>query len=175
MTMVRNDCEECGFRDEAVIMAHAVAELRRFGERYRDRLAGEDEAVLRSRPSAPVWSPLEYAAHVADVFSWYDDWVGRSLVEDRPVIVAPTPDEAAELGRYLERDPAEVTGTLEVNAERLANTFEALPEEAWPRVHVRRGQERSVLFTARRSVHEGEHHLLDIDRGLQVLHQRAGP
>ncbi|MBW3573918.1 MAG: DinB family protein [Actinobacteria bacterium] len=169
-----NDCEECGFRDDAVTMADAVEALPAFGARYRERLSGVEPGVLRSRPAPGTWSPLGYAAHVRDVFAWYDEWVGRALVEDRPVVVAPTPDEAAELGRYDELDAGEVATALAANAERLAARFAAVPEEAWPRVHVRRGHERSVLFTARRAVHEGDHHLLDIDRGLRSLGHGAG-
>lgn len=162
----RNDCGECGFRDDALTMADAIEALPAFGPRYRERLTEVEPALLRRRPGPDVWSPLEYAAHVRDVFAWYDEWVGRSLVEDRPVVLAPTPDDAAELGRYNETHPEEVAVALAANAERLAATFEGIPEEAWPLVHVRRGHERSVLFTARRAVHEGDHHLLDIDRAL---------
>ncbi len=172
-----NDCAECGFSDEALSMEDAVAKLRGFGRRYRAPLTrflpGEDgPTLLRERPAPGVWSALEYAAHVAEVFEWYDEWVRRSLVEDEPVVEAPTPDEAAEAGRFNERNPATVAGAIATNAERLATTFEGIPEEAWDRVHVRRGQRRSVLFTARRAVHEGGHHLLDIGRGLRAVRER---
>ncbi len=176
-----NDCEACGFVDVAVSMADAVAALRGFGRRYRAPLTrflpGEDgDALLRARPAPEVWSALEYAAHVSEVFAWYDEWVRRSLVEDDPVIDAPTPDEAAEAGAYHERDPGDVVDAIVANAEALAATFEGVPEEAWSRCHVRRGQPRSVLFTARRAVHEGGHHLLDIGRGMRALREqfRAG-
>jgi hypothetical protein len=173
-----NDCEACGFVDVAVSMADAVAALRGFGRRYRAPLTrflpGEDgEAVLRERPQPEVWSALEYAAHVGEVFRMYDEWVRRSLVEDDPVIDAPTPDEAVEAGRFNETDPVAVADAIAAHAETLAATFEAVPEEAWHRSHLRRGQHRSVLFTARRAVHEGNHHLLDIGRGMRAVRQRA--
>ena len=173
-----NDCDECGFVDESVTMADAVAALRGFGRRYRAPLTrflpGEDgDAVLRERPGPGVWSALEYAAHVGEVFRNYDEWVRRSLGEDDPVIVAPSPDEAAEAGRYNEADPAAVADAIAQHADALAATFEGVPEDAWDRGHVRRGQHRSVLFTARRAVHEGNHHLLDIGRGMRAVRQRA--
>ncbi|MGI9120465.1 MAG: DinB family protein [Acidimicrobiales bacterium] len=175
-----NDCEECGFTDKAVRMADAVVELRRFGRRYRAPLTrflpGEDgDALVRVRPAPGVWSALEYAAHVRDVFAGYHGWVGRSLVEDAPVVGGPTPDEVAEAGRYNDLEPAAVTDELAGNAEALAATLEAVPEEEWPRAHLRGGQRRSVLFTARRAVHEGNHHLLDIGRGLRGVRDRARP
>ena len=58
---------------------------------------------------------------------------------------------------------------LAANAERLASTIEAVPDGGWDRVGIRRDEERSVLFTARRAVHEGSHHLLDIGRGLRAV------
>lgn len=172
-----NDCEACGFVDEAMDMTDAVAALRGLGRRYRAPLTrflpGEDgDALLRERPEPAVWSALEYAAHVGEVFRNYDTWVRRSLVEDDPVVEAPTPDEAVEAGRCNEADPAEVAGAIATHAEALAATLEAVPEDAWHRVHVRRGQRRSVLFTARRAVHEGNHHLLDIGRGMRAVRQR---
>jgi hypothetical protein len=172
-----NDCDECGFVDEVLSLDEAISRLRGFGRRYRAPLTrflpGEDgDALLRTRPAPEVWSALEYAAHVGEVFAWYDEWVRRSLAEDDPVIDAPTPDEAAEAGAYNERDPVLVAEAIAVNAEALAATFEGVPEEAWSRCHVRRGQPRSVLFTARRAVHEGSHHLLDIGRGMRALREQ---
>ena len=177
-----NDCPECGFSEESVTMADVVAALRRFGRRYRAPLTrflpGEDgDALLRQRPEPHVWSALEYAAHVRDVFAWYDERVRRSLVEDRPVAQGPDRDEVAETDRYNEQDPLAVADALAANAERFAATFEAVPEDAWGRVHVRNGEERSVLLTARRAVHEGNHHLLDIGRVLRTVRdqRKAAP
>ncbi len=175
-----NDCDECGFADEALSMDEALSELRRFGRRYRAPLTrflpGEDgDALVRTRPADGVWSALEYAAHVSEVFGWYDEWVSRSVEEDDPVIDAPTPDEAAEAGRFNERDPSAVAEAIAVNAGALAATFEGVPEHSWSRCHVRRGEHRSVLFTGRRAVHEGNHHLLDIGRGLRALREQSRP
>lgn len=168
-----NACEECGFTDD-LSMDEAVAAIGRFAKRYRAPLTrflpGEDgDAVVRARPAPGVWSALEYAAHVRDVFGWYDEWVRRSLDEDGFVVDAPGPDEAADLGRYGELAPQEVAAALEANASRLAATLAAVPEGSWGRTHVRRGHRRSVLFTARRAVHEGNHHLLDIGRGMRAV------
>lgn len=174
--LLSNDCDECGHVDDALSMAEAVAKLRGFGRRYRAPLTrflpGEDgDVLLRERSEPGTWSALEYAAHVSEVFHNYDHWVLRSLEEDDPVIDAPTPDEAVEAGRFNEADPAEVAGAIAAHAEALAATLEAVPEEAWGRCHVRRGEHRSVLFTARRAVHEGNHHLLDTGRGMRTVRE----
>ena len=172
--MTETRCQECGFDYEALEPAAIPAALRAFAKRYRAPLSrflpGEDgDALVRQRPAEGTWSALEYAAHVRDVFSAYDRWIGRCLSEDRPLLDGPTPDEAAAGRRYNEDDPAAVADALAANAERLAATVEAVPAGGWDRVGLRRDEERSVLFTCRRAVHEGSHHLLDIGRGLRAV------
>jgi hypothetical protein len=167
-------CEECGFDHEGIAPADVPAALRSFPKRYRAPLSrflpGEDgDALVRQRPAPEVWSALEYAAHVRDVFDNYDRWVRQILEDDRPVLEGPPPDELAVQRRYNDEDPATVADALAANAERLAATFEAVPASAWDRAGVRRGEVRSVALHARRSVHEGSHHLLDIGRGLRAV------
>jgi hypothetical protein len=167
-------CEECGFDYEALDPADTPAALRSFAKRYRAPLTrflkGEDgDAIVRERPAPEVWSALEYAAHVRDVFGNYGRWIRQCLDEDHPVMEGPGPDELAAAGRYNEDDPGAVADALAQNAEALAETVEAVPAEGWDRRGVRRGEERSVRLMARRAVHEGSHHLLDIGRGLRTV------
>ena len=170
-------CPECGLDYESMPPADAVVALRGFARRYRAPLSrllpGEDETVLRTRPAPETWSALEYAAHVRDVFGRYATWVDRVLSEDRPVLEGPAPDEAAAAGRYNEQAPAEVAEELARQAEVLAVALEAVPDDGWERVGLRRGEPRSVITIARTAVHEGSHHLLDIGRGLRSV--RTGP
>jgi hypothetical protein len=173
-----DDCEECGFAYTDVAGADVPAAIRAFARRFRAPLTrflpGEDgDALVRRRPAPETWSALEYAAHVRDVFGNYERWVRQTLAEDRPVLEAPGPDALAEAGNYNELDPVAVADELAANAERLAATFEAVPDDGWDRVGVRRDEERSVLLSARRAVHEGNHHLLDIGRGLRAVREQA--
>lgn len=167
-------CDECGFVYEEVAAADIPAAVRGFARRYRAPLSrflpGEDaDALLRQRPDPDTWSALEYAAHVRDVFASYAGWIELTVAEDRPRLEGPPPDELAELREYNGDDPAVVADALAANAERLAATIEVVPQDAWDRVGLRRDEERSVLFTARRAVHEGSHHLLDIGRGMRTV------
>ena len=171
-------CDECGFDYEALSPADIPASIRAFAKRYRAPLSrflpGEDgDALVRQRPTPDTWSALEYAAHVRDVFAAYDRWIRRCLEEDRPVLGGPNADLLAAERNYNEDDPEAVADALAANAERLAATVEALPEGGWSRAGVRRNEERSVLFTARRAVHEGSHHLLDIGRGLRAVRDQG--
>ena len=176
--MTGTRCDECGFDYEALAPADIPAAIRLFTKRYRAPLSrflsGEDgDSLVRQRPAPDTWSALEYAAHVRDVFAAYDRWIRQCLEEDRPVLQGPGPDEAADLRRYNEDDPAAVADALAANAERLAATVESVPDGGWDRVGLRRDEERSVLFTARRAVHEGSHHLLDIGRGLRAVRDQG--
>lgn len=167
-------CEECGFDYEALDPADAPATIRSFAKRYRAPLTrflrDEDgDALVRQRPAPEVWSALEYAAHVRDVFESCDRWIRQILDEDRPVLDGPGHAELAVERRYGEDDPVAVVDALAANAEQLAATVEAVPAEGWDRVGVRRDEERSVRLYARRAAHEGSHHLLDIGRGLRAV------
>jgi hypothetical protein len=170
-------CEECGFVYEDLAPADIPAAIRSFAKRYRAPLTrflpGEDgDTVVRERPAPETWSALEYAAQVRDVFSSYDGWIKQCLAEDRPVLEGPVPDEAVELRHYNADDPVAVADALAANADQLASTVEKVPDDGWDRVGLRRDEERSVLFSARRAVHEGSHHLLDIGRGLRTVRDR---
>jgi len=49
--------------------------------------------------------------------------------------------------------------------------LEALTPDQWERAGTRDGEHRTVLDLARRGVHEGTHHLLDIGRVLRAVRQ----
>jgi hypothetical protein len=173
-------CEECGFDFESIGPEEAVVALRAFGKRYRAPLTrflpNEDgDAVVRARPAPEVWSALEYAAHVRDVYEWYAARVERTLAEDRPVFDMLDPDAAAVAGQYNEQAPVVVADELAASAERLAALFEGVPDGGWDRFGIARGEERSVLSHARRAVHEGNHHLLDIGRGMRAVRSGGAP
>ena len=178
--MTEAGCDECGFVYGDLAPADIPAAIRTFARRYRAPLSrflpGEDgDSLLRQRPAPQTWSALEYAAHVRDVFAWYDGWIKQCLAEDRPVLEGPGRDEAAVERGYNEDDPAAVAEALAANAEQLASTVESVPDDGWDRIGLRRDEERSVLFTSRRAVHEGSHHLLDIGRGLRAVREQRKP
>jgi hypothetical protein len=170
-------CPECGLDYKSMPVGEAIAAIRGLPRRYRAPLTrllpGEDDSVLRARPAHETWSALEYAAHVRDVLGWYEGWVRQILAEDRPVLEGIGRDEAAVEYGYNEQDPVAVADELAARAEALAATLETVPDEAWDRIGLRGDEERSIATHARRAVHEGSHHLLDIGRGLRAVRDRA--
>ncbi len=171
MKAPKDVCADCGFVYAEIGPAEAPDKLRGFARRYRAPLTrflpGEDgDTLVRRRPEPGTWSALEYAAHVRDMFAAFDrrvTWqVAGYSIPDKAV--AGEPAVVAELDRVA------VADELAANAERLATSLEAVPTEGW---HEEGHEERSVLATARRAVHEGNHHLLDIGRVLRAVREQS--
>jgi hypothetical protein len=165
-------CAECGFDPDAHGIERLPAALRDLGRRYRPPftrlLRGEDESILRIRPEPEVWSAAEYLAHAVDVLAFYRRRIRRVVEEDRPRLDGRDPDSFA--------DPIEIEPTLArlaAVADELAATLEGLDAAGWARVGIGlEGDERDVTVLARRALHDAEHHLLDVGRGLRRV--RAG-
>ena len=172
-------CEECAFDFESVSPESAPATVRDFGRRYRAPLTrllkGEDESVLRARPAPDVWSAIEYAAHVRDVFTLFDRRVAQIVAEDEPDLEVVDHDAVVAAGDSNTLAPAAVTDELATAADGLAGRLEGLTPEQWDRAGTREGERRTVLDIARRAAHEGNHHLLDIGRGLRAVRQGDSP
>jgi hypothetical protein len=165
-------CEECGFDSE-----RDESRLGSFGDRYSKPLTrflpDEDpDVILRTRPEPAVWSALEYAAHVRDVFAFYRDRVARALSEDRPQYVPLDPDAVCIERRYNDEDPAETVAGLAAAERELVALLDGLDEAQWARVGIGvDGDERTVRVLARRAEHDAHHHLLDVGRVLRHVRQ----
>lgn len=174
------ECAECGFSYDALSVPDALETLRGLGRRYRIPLTrglkGEDlDALLRSHPLDDTWSALEYACHVRDVLSVQYDRVGHALIEPG---YTPEPmgrnERVTELD-YNGQDPVAVADDLAANATSFATLGENLSNEqlaltmiyGYPEI-----AERPLSWVLVHTVHEGEHHLLDIGRVLRAARGR---
>jgi hypothetical protein len=110
-----------------------------------------ERADVRERPDPQTWSPLEYAAHVRDVFRIFDVRLQLVLDEDDPAFENWDQDATAIEERYGEQDPQRVSAELVEAA--LARTG-------------RRGD--GARFTTetlgRYFIHDPVHHLWDVTR-----------
>ena len=73
---------------------------------------------------------------------------------------------------YNGQDPAAVVAELSTAAEGLAARLDAVSANGWARIGIRDQWEMSVDWMARNSVHEGQHHLVDIARVLRTARGR---
>jgi hypothetical protein len=110
-----------------------------------------------------VWSPLEYACHVRDVFTLFDERLGLMLHDDDPLFANWDQDETAVVERYGEQDPVTVAAELELAAQVLAGAFAAVRGDQWGRPGRRSdGARFTVASFARYFIHDPVHHLWDV-------------
>jgi len=168
-----NHCDECGFTYDAIAIADIPLAIRSLGPQYAERLtnsaASDTATAVRARPQPDVWSALEYACHVRDVLMVQRERVQLTLVEERPEYVPMGRDERAVRDRYNEQDPAAVAVQLRTAADALAAELAALDAQQWRRTGIYNFPEpavRDVAWIGRHTIHEGEHHLRDLDASL---------
>jgi len=159
--VLRRPCPECGFDTRAFAREEVGDLLRANAVAWQEVLAGPVED-LRRRPSPQVWSPLEYACHVRDVFRLYHERLNLMLDQDDPLFPNWDQDATAVAERYGEQDPATVGQELAGAAWALAANFDSVGDDRWTRPG-RRGD--GAVFTvesfARYFIHDPVHHLYD--------------
>jgi hypothetical protein len=161
---VTDRCADCGFvydlgqsgtveRDIRERVAEVVALLR----------AGELD--LRSRRWPGVWSPLEYGCHLRDVLLVQRERVLAARRMDRPDCLPSGREERVVHDGYAEQEPRDVARQLGDAAQLFSNVLARLAPDDWDRVviyHYPETCERSLRWVAIRTLHEAQHHLLDI-------------
>ena len=165
-------CSICGFDGSSVSVADAIAALRSFPRRYRGAfaVAGDDEELLIRRPSPEVWSALEYAGHARDTITANGRCMAHALTDPNPEIEWPADVDhhpAPNVG-----DAATVLQELADACEQVASKAERTDAGEWKRTIRRHGGVGDVvdaLWFLRHCVHEGSHHLRDVQRVLQQV------
>jgi DinB superfamily len=160
-------CLECGFDYDGIARDDVPGVLRSLGVEYRDTLGEIDDPVLRAHPLPDTWSALEYACHMRDVFRVLRERVQLALAEEEPAFAPMRREERVTEERYNEQQPAHVGREITDAADSLAGALEALDEDGWNRTGNYNWPERRVRtvdWIGRHAIHEGQHHLLDIDR-----------
>ncbi|WP_078588721.1 MULTISPECIES: DinB family protein [Streptomyces] len=155
-------CPDCGLDTPGVVREDVAGMIRANAEGWLAVLAG-DEDGLRRRPAPGVWSDLEYACHVRDVFRLFDVRLGLMLDRDDPLFPNWDQDETAVAERYGEQRPQVVAGELAEAAETLAAAFKGVTGEQWRRTGNRSdGARFTVESFARYLIHDPVHHLFDV-------------
>ena len=155
----------------------AVVAVRSFPRRYRGLLvtpgsADPPDAVFRRRPDPSTWSALEYTAHVADRVDHLGPAIRRITFENRPAISVFDNEQRAAVKGYNVLDRTEVLGWLDFACAELASVLEGVNADDWTRTGLFATGERDALALARDGVHEGSHHLRDVQRVLVAVRGR---
>ena len=164
-------CAECGFTYGLVGPDDLASALRAIGSRYRAALLADGAVArsVRSRPTAGVWSALEYGCHYRDVLLAQRERVLLALVEECPTFAPIYRDQRVELARYGSEEVGSVVGEIEMAAELIAWVFDGLSSVQLARpciYNYPEPTERTVEWMGDHALHEGAHHLRDIERGL---------
>ncbi|MCD4535595.1 DinB family protein [Nocardioides sp. cx-169] len=160
--VLERPCGECGFVAADVERAALGAAVRANAEAFQAALAEPDAARRRT---TGVWSTAEYACHVRDVHRVFDARVRSMLEDDAPTFPNWDQDQTALAERYDLQEPAAVGTELLAAAARVADTYDAVPHDAWDRRGVRsNGSEFTVDTIARYHLHDAVHHLWDVRR-----------
>ncbi|MGI8808735.1 MAG: DinB family protein [Acidimicrobiales bacterium] len=154
-----------------------MAAIRSFPRRYRGLLvtpgsADGPDAVFRRRPDPATWSALEYTAHVADRLDHLGPAIHRITFEERPVIPHFDNEQRVAEKAYNLLDRTEVLGWLDFACAELASVLEGVNVGDWTRTGQFDGAARDALAMAREGVHEGAHHLRDVQRVLAAVRGR---
>jgi hypothetical protein len=165
-------CTECGFdytayADEggpiADTLSGGVAEI-------AGLVLHGDPAALRTRQKPDVWSAIEYACHVRDVLLVQRERALTALRVPQPSCEPMGRDERVEHDGYAEQMPTDVARQLTDAALMFSNLLARLDAGQWRRTVVYPWPTptvRSLQWLATHSVHEVEHHLMDVRRQLQ--------
>jgi hypothetical protein len=153
-------CPECGF-------AAAEVDFDDIPRLVRENAAGWLPVLGRTdvteRPNDYTWSPLEYAAHVRDVFRLFGVRLDLMLSQDDPAFPNWDQDATAVTERYNDQDPAVVARELAEAAASVADAFAAVPPERRGRAGRRSDGARFTVTTmGQYFVHDPVHHLHDV-------------
>jgi DNA segregation ATPase FtsK/SpoIIIE, S-DNA-T family len=165
--------DECGFVFDAVEYASVPGALRAAGSTVADLLRRPELAdAVFLRPEPTVWSALEYAGHLRDVFLAQRDRALLALVVDTPTFVPIYRDERVGLARYNDDRPELVAGELVMAADLFARLFERLSAAQLARRCIYTypaPAERDIGWMGRHTLHEAIHHLADVRRVLDQV------
>jgi hypothetical protein len=154
-------CDQCGL---------AAAEVKEEDLAQRAFIAAEEwvqilrsSPAVASRPRPDVWSPLEYGAHVRDVYLLFDARLVQMLDEEAPTFANWNQDETAIEERYGEQDPEVVADELEAITQRFVARIQSLTPDQFLRRGIRSdGAEFTVATFIQYFLHDVIHHLWDV-------------
>jgi hypothetical protein len=171
-------CDECGFHGGTLDLPSTVARLRSLPDRWA-AVTTQDEALLRARPEPETWCVVEYAQHIINAIASIE-WAARVFASGH----APKWDELSEdsvpgafehpvhdCARFTVADTIE---SLRAVTESMADFAEALTPQEQAHVEVyAEGWTINTTAVIRHALHDAEHHLLDVRRGIARMQLRA--
>lgn len=158
--VLQRRCDACGFDASSLPFREIPGLVVDNVGRWPAALELSDPSA---RPDDATWSPLEYAAHVRDVFRRFAVRLDAMTTLIDPVFDDWDQDATAVAERYGEQDPTTVLRELAEAGHAIADAFRAVPVDALGRTgHRSDGSVFTVESLGRYFVHDPIHHLVDV-------------
>ena len=161
-------CAECGFDARHWRVRDAGTLFGALGYWWRLATADLGSAELNRRPSAAVWSALEYGLHSSFVTAVLRSGIEAILAEDGCTLSSPPSPGPASEDDAAVLDSIPVLAALEKEGKAMAALAER-PSAAWANVgHLPEAkvQAEAALMHA---AHDASHHFMDVARGLAAI------
>ena len=174
----RETCDECGFDAAERSIADLGARARALADEWAATLDRNGADQLHRRPSPEVWSAVEYTVHTARVVEYWVDAASQLVRGERIEMSEDTYPDADRLPFNETRPAAAVTdlrdqlGQLtqwagDASDDELAAPLRTTNDQLdamWHRAGI-----PDVAAALRHALHDVEHHLDDIKRGLASI------
>jgi hypothetical protein len=155
-------CPDCEYVAGDLDISDLGDRLRNNAAKWALVLQG-DSVALGQRPEALIWSPLEYACHVRDVYVLFLERLELMLTSDDARFANWDQDLTAAQQRYDLAVAADVLPALVAAGEKLAARFDEVSGAQWSRVGFRSdGATFTVESFGRYLLHDPVHHLHDV-------------
>lgn len=155
-------CPECRYDASGFGAAEVPGRIRANAHAWPAPLSRDDATT---RPDETTWSPLEYGAHVRDVYRLFHTRLRLMLDEVDPQFDNWDQDATALAERYDLQHPATVAGEIVEAGGALADEYAALDAAQWERTGRRSdGAVFTVETFAKYLLHDVEHHVWDVRR-----------
>ncbi len=159
--VLEEQCPECGFDSREPARADLASLFGVVGDRWVSAISGFENAA--ERPDPLVWSPLEYACHVRDVFALGRYRTGLMVDQEDPVFANWDQDTTAVEDDYASQDLEAVSSQLAENASVLGDYLDSVTDADWSRPGRRSdGARFTVESFSRYVLHDPIHHLTDV-------------
>jgi hypothetical protein len=163
---VIDECADCGFNYD---LRQSASAARGITERVAEVVAilRDREVDPRPRREPGVWSPLEYGCHLRDMLLVQRERVLAARRTDRPDCIPMGRDERVGHDGYADQEPEDVARQLADAAQLFTNVLARLAPQDWDLqvvYHYPQTREQSLRWVAVHTLHEAQHHLLDIRR-----------
>lgn len=165
-------CPDCGYDVSTIPQSELGAQVRANAASWRSVLQRGDIVTRRppDGPEGPVWSALEYGAHVRDVYQLFGERMRKMLKKKNPSFANWDPNVTALKEDYQSQDPGKVAYALARNAGEFADLLDRVADDEWARTGERSdGSHFTVESLAYYALHDPIHHLWDVEQGFEKL------